>query len=161
MPKTKKGKAAPSFSHHDVLSLIKDASVSQIQNVIGLLGEVKDARSRLENIFAGGVKAAQAYAPSLGTTSPKRRGKAGKVSQRVSKKGKTLPEPRTGSLRDLIHAVLKEKGPIKSGDIVINLKTKLGKKAGVSLGTQVSQVLSNRRDTKIKKVDRGVYTYQG
>lgn len=171
MPKTKKRTAAVvEFSPHDVLSIVKDASVSQIQKVIGLLDEVKEARHRLENLFSGGLKAAEAYAPRATTAAPQtaRRGRPAKVAKASksaapakAKKGDDLAEPRQGSLRALVHAVLKEKGPIKTNDVVKILTAKLGKKGGPSLRVRINQVLINKRDPFIKKIDRGVYTYQG
>jgi hypothetical protein len=166
MPKSKKRTvAAVEFSPHDVLSIVKDASVSQIQKVIGLLDEVKEARHRLENLFSGGLKAAQAYAPRTGTAAPKksRSGRPGKgsVAKASPKKGDELVEPRKGSLRALVHAVLKDKGPIKTNDVVKILTAKLGKKGGPSLRVRINQVLINKRDPFIKKIERGVYSYQG
>lgn len=170
MPKNKKSAArVVEFSPHDVLSIVKNASVSQIQKVIGILDEVKEARLRLENLFAGGVRAAEAYAPKTNPKSTKRRGYqvngektivAVKVSRGSSKKDDELVEPRKGSLRELVHVVLKEKGPIKTNDVVKILTAKLGKKGGPSLRVRINQVLINKRDPFIKKLERGVYTYQ-
>lgn len=167
MPKTKKRTAAAvEFSPHDVLSIVKDASVSQIQKVIGLLDEVKEARHRLENLFSGGLKAAEAYAPRAAASKKSRRGrpaKAAKASKPEAKAPKDggLVEPRKGSLRAQVHAVLKEKGPIKTNDVVKILGAKLGKKGGPSLRVRINQILINKRDPFIKKIDRGVYAYQG
>jgi len=168
MPKTKRT-AATGFSSHDILSIVKEASAAQIQNVIDILGEVKEARYRLENIFATGSLSA-AISPAAPARAPKaRRGRPAKAAKAPkaapakapAKSGDGLAEPRQGSLRALVHEVLKEKGPIKTNDVVKILTAKLGKKGGPSLRVRINQVLINRRDTFIKKVERGVYTYQG
>lgn len=157
----------------EALSLLKDASVAEIDQLISSLHQVKQAREHLESLFSDGVSAvkrmAEAVVEEAAKVGRKKRGrKPGRtaVQARTSagvgrRKKNGLKPPRPGSLRAIVHDALRELGPIKTNDLIKHLESKLGKNAGPSLRVRVNQVLGNRRDTSIQKVSRGVYKFEG
>ncbi len=173
----------------EALLLLKDASVAEIDHLINSLHQIKEAREHLESLFSGSVSAVKKVAETVveeaGKVVRKKRGrkpgrkamqapalaeapkamKPAKVAKAGRKPGRKagdgLGPARPGTLRDLVHASLKDLGPIKTNDLVKHLEQKLGPNAGKSLRVRVNQVLSNRRDSSIKKVSRGVYSFAG
>lgn len=157
----------------EALLLLKDASVAEIDQLIGSLHRIRKAREHLESLFSEGVSAVRRVAEAVveeatrggRKTRGRRPGRKGIESLGavggLRRRSAGLKPPRPGSLRAMVHEALRDMGPIKTNDLVKHLEKKLGQEAGASFRVRVNQVLGNRRDTSIKKVSRGVYTFAG